>query len=248
MKKLIWGVLLAAVPLVALGAGGAVHLDSADIDLTDKKSLQRGAKYYFNYCAGCHSLQHMRYNRMARDLGLTEQQVMDNLMFAGEKIGDNITIAMDPAQSAAWFGVAPPDLTLITRAKRNGVDWLYTYLRSFYRDPSRPMGVNNIVFPDVGMPHVLWELQGFQDAVFREETDEYGNKKKIFERFEMDTPGELSGVEYDRMVRDLVNFLAYTGEPMKLERQRLGIYVLLFLAVFFVLAYLLKKEYWKDVH
>jgi len=248
MKKLILAVLLAAVPLAAMAAGGGVHLDSADIDLRDKASLQRGAKYYFNYCAGCHSLQYMRYNRMARDLDLTEQQVMDNLMFAGDKIGNNIKIAMSPTQSAAWFGVAPPDLTMITRAKKNGIDWLYSYLRSFYTDPSRPWGVNNIVFPDVGMPHVLWELQGFQTAVFREETDEYGNKKKIFERFELETPGELTPPEYDKMVRDLVNFLTYTGEPVQLERRQLGIYVLLFLAVFFVLAYLMKKEYWKDVH
>ena len=248
MKKLIWGILLAAVPLVAMAAGGGVPLDSANIDLRDKASLQRGAKYYFNYCAGCHSLQYMRYNRMARDLDLTDRQVMDNLMFAGEKIGDNIKIAMPANQSAAWFGVAPPDLTMITRAKKNGVDWLYSYLRSFYLDPSRPWGVNNIVFPDVGMPHVLWELQGFQTAVFKEETDEFGNKKEIFERFELETPGEMTPPEYDEMIRDLVNFLTYTGEPMQLERRQLGIYVLLFLAVFFVLAYLLKKEYWKDVH
>jgi len=247
MKKLILGVLLAAVPLAAMSSS-AVHLDSADIDLRDKASLQRGAKYYFNYCAGCHSLQYMRYNRMARDLDLTEQQVMDNLMFAGDKIGNNIKIAMSPIQSAAWFGVAPPDLTLMVRTRKQGIDWLYSYLRSFYIDPSRPWGVNNIVFPDVGMPHVLWELQGFQTAVFREETDEYGNKKKIFERFELETPGELTPPEYDKMVRDLVNFLTYTGEPVQLERRQLGIYVLLFLAVFFVLAYLMKKEYWKDVH
>lgn len=247
MKKLILGVLLAVVPLAAMSSS-AVHLDSANIDLSDQASLQRGAKYYFNYCAGCHSLKYMRYNRMGQDLSLTDQQVTDNLMFAGEKIGNNITIAMDPAQSAAWFGVAPPDLTLMVRTKKQGIDWLYSYLRSFYLDSSRPWGVNNIVFPDVGMPHVLWEQQGFQTAVFREETDEYGNKKKIFERFELETPGELTPPEYDRMIRDLVNFLAYTAEPMQLERQQLGIYVLLFLAVFFVLAYLLKKEYWKDVH
>jgi ubiquinol-cytochrome c reductase cytochrome c1 subunit len=247
MKKLILGVLLAAVPLAAMSSS-AVHLDSANIDLSDQASLQRGAKYYFNYCAGCHSLKYMRYNRMGRDLGLTDQQVMDNLMFAGKKIGSNITIAMDPAQSTAWFGVAPPDLTLMVRTKKQGIDWLYSYLRSFYVDPSRPWGVNNIVFPDVGMPHVLWEQQGFQTAVFREETDEYGIKRKIFERFDLETPGELTPPEYDGMIGDLVNFLAYTAEPMKLERQQLGIYVLLFLAVFFVLAYLLKKEYWKDVH
>lgn len=247
MKKLILGVLLAVVPLAAMSSS-AVHLDSANIDLSDQASLQRGAKYYFNYCAGCHSLKYMRYNRMGQDLSLTDQQVTDNLMFAGEKIGNNITIAMDPAQSAAWFGVAPPDLTLMVRTKKQGIDWLYSYLRSFYLDSSRPWGVNNIVFPDVGMPHVLWEQQGFQTAVFREEADEYGNKKKIFERFELETPGELTPPEYDRMIRDLVNFLAYTAEPMQLERQQLGIYVLLFLAVFFVLAYLLKKEYWKDVH
>ena len=247
MKKLIFGFLLTLAPAVAMSST-AVHLDSANIDLSDKASLQNGARYYFNYCAGCHSLQYMRYNRMAAGLGLTEQEVMDNLMFVPSKIGNPIVNAMDKQASAGWFGVAPPDLSLITRAKKNGTDWLYTYLRSFYVDPSRPFGVNNIVFPDVGMPHVLWDLQGMQEAKFDIVTDEQGHEHKTFAGFDLATPGTLSVDEYDAAARDLVAFLTYVGEPGQLERQRLGIYVLLFLAVFFVVAYLLKKEYWKDVH
>ena len=247
MKKLIFGLLLAVVPSLAMSSAN-VHLDSANVDLTDKASLQRGAKYFFNYCSGCHSLRYMRYNRMATDLGLSEQDVIENLMTTEAKIAETITIAMDPSSAKSWFGVTPPDLSLITRAKKHGEDWLYTYLRSFYLDPSRPLGVNNTVFPDVGMPHALWELQGWQEAIFEESTDDQGNKRKVFEGFELKTQGEMSPAQYDNAVRDLVAFLAYVGEPVKLERQSLGIYVLLFLVVFFAIAYPLKKEYWKDIH
>ncbi len=246
MKKLIVAFLLAAVPVLGLASGGGAHLDSADIDLSDQASLQRGAKYFVNYCLSCHSAKYQRYNRMARDIGLTEQEVKDNLMFATDKIGDGMTIAMPSDSSAQWFGSPPPDLSVIARAR--GVDWLYTYLRSFYLDDSRPFGVNNIVFPDVGMPHVLWELQGAQEAVYKTEKDSAGNDTEVFEHFEQVTPGTLSPEEYDEMARDLTAFLSYIGEPIQMERQRLGIWVLLFIAVFFVLAYLLKKEYWKDVH
>jgi ubiquinol-cytochrome c reductase cytochrome c1 subunit len=247
MKKLILGFLLGLVPAAAMSSV-AVHLDSADIDLSDQVSLQNGAKYYFNYCAGCHSLQYMRYNRMAEGLGVTDEQVEENLMFVPAKMGDPIVNAMDQQAASGWFGVAPPDLSLITRAKKNGPNWLYTYLRSFYLDPSRPLGVNNIVFPDVGMPHVLWQLQGWQEAKFDVVTDEQGNEHTTFSHFELVEPGEMTPEEYDEAVRDLVAFLTYVGEPVQLERQHLGIYVLLFLAIFFVIAYLLKKEYWKDVH
>lgn len=245
MKKLIIAFLLAVAPVLGLASGGA-HLDHADIDLSDQASLQRGAKYFINYCLSCHSAKYQRYNRMAKDIGLSEEEVKENLMFASDKIGDGMTIAMPSDMSAEWFGSPPPDLSVITRAR--GVDWVYTYLRSFYLDDSRPFGVNNIIFPDVGMPHVLWELQGAQKAVYKTEKDSAGNDVEIFDQFEQVTQGSLSPAEYDEMARDLSAFMSYVGEPIQMERQRLGKWVLLFIAVFFVVAYLLKKEYWKDVH
>ncbi|MCB1873338.1 MAG: cytochrome c1 [Gammaproteobacteria bacterium] len=240
MKKLIVASILALVPLIAL-ASGSGHLDDADLDMGDQASLQRGAKYFVNYCLSCHSAKYQRYNRTARDLGLSEDEVKENLMFTTDKIGETMTIAMDPENANSWFGVTPPDLSVIARAR--GVDWIYTYLRSFYLDESRPFGVNNVVFPDVGMPHVMWQLQGTQKAVFTEH-----DGQKVFEKFEQVTPGSLSPSEFDAAMRDLTAFLSYVGEPIQMERKRLGIWVLLFIAVFFVLAYLLKKEYWKDVH
>lgn len=240
MNKLIVAFLLALVPLLGMASGGG-HLEDADIDLGDQASLQRGAKYFVNYCLSCHSAKFQRYNRTAKDLGLSEEEVKENLMFTTDKIGETMTVAMDAQDANTWFGVAPPDLSVIARAR--GVDWIYTYLRSFYIDDSRPFGVNNLVFPDVGMPHVLWKLQGTQKAVFQEHEGQ-----KVFEKFEQVTPGSLSPEEFDAAVRDLTAFLSYVGEPIQMERKRLGTWVLLFLAVFFVLAYLLKKEYWKDVH
>jgi len=248
MNKRIFGLLLAMVPVVGMSSSEGVHLDHVKIDLNDQASLQRGAKYFFNYCVGCHSLQYMRYQKIADGLGVTEQQIRDNLMFRGGKMGDKVTVAMDPKAAAEWFGTTPPDLSLIVRARKHGADWLYSYLRGFYLDPSRPLGVNNIVFPDVGMPHVLAPLQGWQEAEFEEVTDERGNVRKEFTGFKLVSPGTLTPAQYDAAVGDLVAFLAYTAEPVKQTRQRLGIYVLLFLAVFFVIAYALKKEYWKDVH
>jgi ubiquinol-cytochrome c reductase cytochrome c1 subunit len=246
MKKLIVAFLLAAAPMLGIAAGGGAHLDDADIDLSDQASLQRGAKYFMNYCLSCHSAQYMRYNRMARDLGLSETEVIENLMFTTDKIGDTMKIAMTAEQGTEWFGNPPPDLSVITRAR--GVDWIYTYLRSFYLDEKRPFGVNNIIFQDVGMPHVLWELQGAQKAVFKLEKDAKGNEHEVFDHFEPVSPGALSAEEYDQVARDLTAFLSYVGEPIQMERRRLGVWVLAFIAVFFVLAYLLKKEYWKDVH
>ncbi|WP_428609341.1 cytochrome c1 [Sedimenticola sp.] len=244
MKKLIVALLLAVAPLLSLASEG-VHLDDADIDVSDQASLQRGAKYFVNYCLSCHSAKFQRYNRLARDLGLTEDEVKANLMFTTDKIGDTMNIAMSPANAEAWFGTAPPDLSLIARAR--GVDYIYTYLRSFYVDPARPFGVNNVVFKDVGMPNVLWELQGIQQAVY-EEVD----GQKVIEKLEpvegAAGKGKMSPEEFDGAMRDLTAFLSYVAEPIQLERKRLGTWVLLFLAVFFVLAYLLKKEYWKDIH
>ncbi|MEW8320076.1 MAG: cytochrome c1 [Candidatus Thiodiazotropha sp.] len=246
MKKLIVAFLLAAVPMLVMAAGGGAHLDDADIDLGDQASLQRGAKYFVNYCLSCHSAQFQRYNRMARDLDLTETEVIENLMFTTDKIGDTMKIAMTEEQGTEWFGSPPPDLSVLARAR--GVDWIYTYLRSFYVDEKRPFGVNNIVFPDVGMPHVLWELQGAQKAVFKLEKDAAGNDVEKFDHFEPVSEGLLSPAEYDQVARDLTAFMSYIAEPIQMERKRLGVWVLLFIAVFFVLSYLLKKEYWKDVH
>jgi ubiquinol-cytochrome c reductase cytochrome c1 subunit len=245
MKKLIVAFLLAAAPMLGLASSG-VHLDDADIDLSDQASLQRGAKYFMNYCLSCHSAKYQRYNRMAKDLGLTEQEVIDNLMFTTDKIGDTMNIAMSVDKATDWFGSSPPDLSVVARAR--GVDWIYTYLRSFYLDENRPFGVNNTVFPDVGMPNVLWQLQGAQKAAYKTTTDSEGNEHEVFDHLEPVSEGTLSAEEFDQVARDLTAFLSYVGEPIQMERKRLGVWVLLFIAVFFVLSYLLKKEYWKDVH
>lgn len=246
MKKQLLAILLLVSPAFALASTGGVHLDNANIDLANKDSLQRGAKTFVNYCMGCHSAKYQRYNRLARDLGISEEDVMENLMFTGETTGDQMDISMTSAMGKEWFGAAPPDLTLVARVRGN--DWLYTYLRTFYQDDSRPFGVNNQVFDNVGMPNVLWQLQGVQKPVYKTVTDDSGHEHHILERLELVEAGTQSVDEFDRSVRDLVNFLAYMGEPIKLERQSLGIKVMLFLLLFFVVAYLLKKEYWKDIH
>jgi ubiquinol-cytochrome c reductase cytochrome c1 subunit len=216
------------------------ELEPANNNINDVRSLQRGAKYFVNYCLGCHSAQYVRYNRLAQDLLLTEQQVVDNLMFTGERPFDTMAISMRPEDSARWFGLTPPDLSLISRSR--GTDYIYTFLRSFYVDPSRPTGVDNIVLPGTAMPHVLWELQGTQRAVFAG-----GEGEGEFERFEAVQPGSLSSQEFDQVVRDIVNFLDYIGEPIQRERHALGIRVIGFLLVFLLIAYMLKKEIWKDV-
>ncbi|NOX08122.1 MAG: cytochrome c1 [Gammaproteobacteria bacterium] len=220
-------------------AGG--HLDHAKVDVSDQQSLQRGATMFVNYCMGCHSAGYMRYNQMSAGLGLSETEIMDTLMPANAKIAEHMNSAMPAADATVWFGTAPPDLSLVARSR--GVDWLYTYLRSFYKDDSRPFGVNNRVFADVGMPNVLWELQGIQVPVY-----ETVNGIQVIEKLALETPGTMSPEEYDAAVLDLVSFLSYIAEPIQLERQALGIKVLIFLAIFLVIAYLLKKEYWKDIH
>jgi ubiquinol-cytochrome c reductase cytochrome c1 subunit len=226
------------------------------VNPNDPVSLQRGAQVFVNYCMGCHGVSYMRYNRL-RDLGLSEQQIRDNLIFTDAKVGDLMKIAMDPKSAKEWFGATPPDLTVIARSRSSedgsGADWLYSYLRGFYRDPSRPTGWNNTVFANVGMPHVLYALQGEQ--VLKTETLErrFGAREEEVERREvhklvLEKPGRMTPVEYDRLVADLVNFLRYVGEPARETRERLGIYVLMFLGALFALAYALKKEFWKDVH
>ena len=254
MSRRKWIAVAAGAAALALAggiraAGSEVPLMEAKVELGDRASLQRGAKLFLNYCAGCHSARFMRYSRMGRDLGLTEGQLRTNLMLAADKPGDPITSALGEADAGAWFGVVPPDLSLSARS--HGEDWLYTYLMTFYRDRARPFGVNNLVFPDVAMPHALVELQGVQ--VRRESSGGAGHGDGVAstgagERLELVEPGSMSVAEYRRAVRDLVNFLVYLGEPAKLERYTIGGWVLLFLLVLFVLSRLLYKEYWKDVH
>ena len=247
MKKIIVALVFMALPgLTAASGGEGFPLEKAPIDLHNKASLQKGAKLFVNYCMGCHSLEHQRYNRLARDIGLTEDQVRENLIFTGAKVGDTMKNAMPKAEAKQWFGVVPPDLTLIARSR--GVDYLYTYLLTFYQDATRPFGVNNAAFPNAGMPHVLWELQGMQKPVYAVHKDAAGHETKTIKGFDLVQPGSMSPPEFRQAMVDLVNFLAYVGEPIQLERQRIGIWVLLFLGLLCVVFYLLKKEYWKDVH
>ena len=232
--------LLAAAPVVAFAAGASVPLDKAPVNLSNQESLQRGARMFVNYCLNCHSANVMRYSRL-QDIGLTEDQIKDNLLFAAEKPGETMTVAMPKADAKAWFGAAPPDLSVIARSR--GADWLYTYLRGFYRDDTRASGWNNLVFDKVGMPHVMWDLQGEMVPVYKKDDAHH-----TIERLELAKPGSVTLAEYDAMVGDLVNYLVWMGEPAQLERKRLGLIVLAFLAVFFVVAYYLKKEFWKDIH
>lgn len=246
MKSLLLSFLLGMMifgAVAAQAAGPLMALDEVKIDVTDQASLQRGARLFVNYCMGCHSAEYMRYARVGRDLGLTENQLLASMIFTtddeGELVnpGSLMTNAMTAAYGDEAFGKAPPDLTLLTRVRSE--DWLYTFLRSFYLDDSRPLGVNNRLFENVGMPHPLWELQGWQEK----RVDTNGHV-----RLQVVEPGSMSGPEYDRAIRDIVTFLSYMAEPMQMERQKIGLYVLLFLVAFVGLAYLLKKEYWKDVH
>jgi len=245
MKSKLFAILIALLPLTASASGPAVPLDKAPVNVNDKLSLQRGARTFINYCLNCHSANYMRYSRL-QDLGLTEEQIRDNLLFTAEKVGQTMSIAMRPADGKKWFGATPPDLTVIARSRTP--DWLYTYLRSFYRDPSRPTGFNNTVFPSVGMPHALWELQGEQVAHFKKETGHDGKEHEVFERFELVKPGKMTKPEFDAAMGDLVNYLVYMGEPAQAQRKQLGIIVIFFLLGLTVLAYYLKKEFWKDVH
>ena len=252
MSWMKWAACIAGLAALSLAGGvraasDAIPLLEAKVELGDRASLQRGAKLFVNYCAGCHSARFMRFSRMGRDLGLTEDQVRANLMLASDKPGDPITATLSEADANAWFGVAPPDLSLSARAR--GPDWIYTYLMTFYRDENRPFGANNLVFPDVAMPHVLVDLQGVQ--VRKEAGGEDGHgpaARGVMELLELAEPGSMSVAEYRRTVRDLVNFLVYLGEPAKLHRYAVGGWVLLFLLVFFFISRLLYKEYWKDVH
>ncbi len=239
MKKLLILFVLAGLPAAAFAEG--IKLDPVKIDLSDKASLQRGARIFVNYCLSCHSASYMRYNRMGMDLGISDELVKENLLFAADRVGDLMKAVMPPEDAKAWFGVAPPDLS--DEARYRGPEWIYTYMRSFYRDEKSVSGWNNTVFPHVAMPDALYEWQGQQRAVFKDE-----NGVEVFDRFVLEKPGTMTPQQYDSAMRDLTNFMVYLGEPAKLERYSLGILVLVFLAFFLVFAYLLKKEYWKDVH
>jgi ubiquinol-cytochrome c reductase cytochrome c1 subunit len=253
MLKTIFAAALAVVALVATSGHAAEgeKLDHVAVDITDLASLQSGARTFVNYCLNCHSASLVRYNAL-RQIGLTDEQIKDNLMFTAEKIGMPMSIAMAPGDAKVWFGSVPPDLSVVARSR--GPDWLYTYLRGFYRDPQTPTGWNNMVYPNVGMPHALWRLQG--ERVLKEQEalregkpilGEDGKPRKVVTLVAV-SPGTQSVAQYDKTVYDLVNFLTWMGEPNQLARKQIGVWVLFGLAVLILLTYLLKRAYWKDVH
>ena len=233
------GLLLAGIAL----ANEEGNLQQAGTDLDDRASLQRGAQLFVNYCSGCHSLKYLRYSRMAEDLGLTEDEVQANLNLSGAKFGETFQTSLTEAHASQWFGKMPPDLSLIARVR--GSDWIYTYLKSFYLDESRPLGWNNTLFPNASMPNPLWQLQGLQHPVYGAK-DAAGDA--TVEKLVLKQPGTLDAQAFDRSVRDITAFLEYAGEPAAIKRQGMGVWVVLFLAAFTFLAYLLKLEYWRDVH
>ncbi len=230
-------------------AVGGVAWDKAPKKTNDMVALQNGAKLFANYCLNCHSAAYMRYNRLT-DIGLTEAQIKDNLLVTNAKVGETMKAAIDPQQAKAWFGKNPPDLTVIARSRAgaggSGADYLYTYMRTFYKDENKPTGWNNLAFPNVGMPHVLWELQGDRRPVF-EEVTEHGQTTKTFKSWEQVSPGTMSPLQYDQAVGDLVNYLQWMGEPAQNTRVRIGIWVLIFLGVFSFFAWRLNAAYWKDI-
>jgi ubiquinol-cytochrome c reductase cytochrome c1 subunit len=259
MKKLI-ATLLTSLSLcgglmpMAQAAEGGIEWDRFPTQkMNDVAALQHGAKLFVNYCLNCHSASSMRYNRL-KDLNLTDDQIKGNLLFAGEKVGETMKVSLDPKQAKDWFGATPPDLSVIARsradgAKGSGADYLYTYLRKYYRDETKATGWNNLAFPSVAMPHVLWELQGIRTATFEDRPDPHDSAKvvHVFKGFEQVTPGTMTPQEYDESVADLVAYLQWMGEPAQGQRFRLGVIVVLFLLVFSVFAWRLNASYWKDV-
>jgi len=250
ISSLLIFLLAVHTPLCAAAEGGdLMHMEA---NLSNKASLRRGARTFVNYCLSCHSAEYMRFSRMGRDLGISDNVLRKNFMFGTDKVGSTMTVAMRSADAKQFFGVAPPDLSVIARA-RGGPDWLYTYLMSFYRDPSKSTGVNNLLFKDVSMPDVLWELQGWQRPVYKEVKDEAGKTVKRIDHLEMETPPgnkpkAYQGEDFKQTVHDLVNFLVYVGEPIKLKRYTIGGWIMLYLALLLIVVYLMKREYWKDVH
>jgi len=250
LKKLIAA--LVFFPVLVLASEGGHPLDKAPDLTNDLAALQNGAKLFVNYCLNCHSASAMRYNRM-QDIGLTEEQIKNNLLFTSDKVGDLMKTSLSHKDAKDWFGVAPPDLSVIVRARSSelgsGADWIYTYLRTYYKDDTRPTGWNNLVFPNVGMPHVLWELQGVRTAKFVEEKDPHEPGKTVhkFAGFEQVKPGKLSALEYDTAVADLVSFMNWMSEPVQNKRRQLGVWVLLFMGIFVVIVWRLNASYWKEV-
>lgn len=249
-KKLL--LVLAFVPALTLANEGGYKLDRAPDHATDLTSLQHGAKLFVNYCLNCHAAASMRYNRM-RDIGLSEDQIKANLLFATDKVGDLMKVSMAPKDAKEWFGVVPPDLSVMSRAKSSGAgsgsDYLYTYLRTFYKDESRPTGWNNLVYPNAAMPHVLWELQGIREAKYVEVKDPHDESKMEhqFAGYTQLKPGTMSAIEYDQAIGDLVGFMTWMGEPAQNQRRRLGVIVLLFMSLFVVIVWRLNASFWKEV-
>lgn len=246
MKKIVLILLALGAASLSMAAGDSFVNEKAHNNIRSTDSLRRGAKTYMNYCMGCHSMDYQRYNRVAKDLGLTEDEMMASLVLTDAKYTDKMEIVMTPEQSKTWFGIAVPDLTVIAKAR--GVDWLFSYLVNFYQDEKQANGWNNLTLPNASMPHVLWEMQGIQKAHFEIETDAEGNEHTVFKNFEQVTEGSMSQEEYRDTVRDLVNFLDYSSEPAKLIRMAYAPWVLLFVSVFTLLAYMLKVNYFRDVH
>lgn len=250
LKKLIAAI--AFVPALAFAAGEGAALDHVQSRTNDLIALQNGAKLFVNYCLNCHSASAMRYNRL-KDIGLTDDQIKNNLLFTTEKVGDLMQVSMSAKDAKNWFGAVPPDLSVIARAKASGdgsgADYLYTYLRTFYKDDSRPTGWNNLVFPNVGMPHVMWELQGIRSAKFVDEKDAHDPNKTVhkFAGFQQIEPGKMSSLEFDSAMTDLVAYLDWMSEPGQNTRRRLGVWVLLFLGGFLLLTWRLNAAYWKDI-
>ncbi|WP_367066061.1 cytochrome c1 [Oryzisolibacter sp. LB2S] len=250
MKKVLFS-LIAALGFVAgaHASESSMVWDKAPVDVTNQASLQNGAKLFVNYCLSCHSAAFMRFNRLT-DIGLTEQQIKDNLLFTTDKIGETMQAAINPKEAKEWFGANPPDLTVIARSRAgsggSGADYLYTFLRTFYRDDTKPTGWNNLAFPSVGMPHVMWQLQGERKAVF-EQRESHGQTEEVFKGWEEISPGTMTPQQYDQAVGDLVNYLQWMGEPAQNTRIRIGVWVLLFLAGFTFIAWRLNAAYWKDV-
>ena len=255
MKKIVLSLLM-SIGLVtgAAAAGGGYAWDKFPVEkMSDMAALQHGAKLFVNYCLNCHSANYMRYNRL-RDIGLTDAEIKKNLLFATEKVGDTMRVSLDPKQATEWLAAAPPDLTLVARSradisKGSGADYLYTYMRTFYRDDTKATGWNNMAFPDVAMPHVLWELQGQRAAKFVDEKDHHDPKKTVhvFEGFEQLTPGKLDEQAYNEAVGDLVAYLQWMGEPAQGKRTQIGVWVLIFLSVLTLFTWRLNAAYWKDV-
>jgi ubiquinol-cytochrome c reductase cytochrome c1 subunit len=250
MKKLILG-LITALGLLggATASTGGVAWDKAPVNTSDTASLQNGAKLFVNYCLSCHSAAFMRFNRL-QDIGFTNEQIKDNLLFTTDKVGETMKSAIDPKQAKVWFGANPPDLTLVARSRAGhggtGADYLYTFLRTFYVDDTKATGWNNMVFPNVGMPHVLWELQGKRRPIY-ETQEEHGHEVQVFKGWEQVTPGAMTPLQYDQAVGDLVNFLQWMAEPAQNTRVRVGVWVLLFLLMLTVITWRLNAAYWKDV-